>query len=254
MLLKTKEAIDIIRQSADILSRVHGHMARAIEPGIATEEIDKIAESYIRRCGAQPSFKGFEGFPNTICISINDEVVHVPPSKKKIKDGDIVTIDCGVYYKGFHTDSAFTHAVGILPKETLHLLRVTEEALYKGISNARVGNHIVDIGSAIQEHVEKHGFTIVKGYGGHGIGSSLHESPIIYNYKRRRKGLPIQEGMVLAIEPIVNMGNGAVYSADAHSVLTRDGKLSCHFEHTIAIVDGLPEVLTSFQYIKDAKT
>lgn len=250
VVLKNRQEIETMRISGDMLSKVHGALAPFVQPGIRTIELDKIAEKCIRDMGAEPSFKGYEGFPATLCISVNDEVVHTPPSNYQLKDGDIVSIDAGVCFKGFHSDSAFTYGVGNVRKELLNLLTVAEEALYKGIEEARVGNKIGDIGRAIQTYIERHKYGVVKGYTGHGIGRNLHEAPRVPNYIGPARNVPIQEGMTLAIEPMVNLGGPDVYMRDDWTVCTVDGKPSAHFEHSIAIVDGKPLLLTTFDYIK----
>lgn len=253
MSLKSKKQIALVKTSAQILSEVHGEVAKAITPGITTEELDNIAEEYIRKANAVPSFKGYNGFPNTLCISVNENVLHGLPGKYVLKEGDIISIDCGVCYQGFHADAAFTHPVGNVKKELLNLLAVTEQALYKGIVKAKVGNTVGDIGYAIQQHVERNGYNVVREYSGHGLGKVLHEEPWVRNYGERGKGARIKEGMVLAIEPIVNLGGGSVYSADRWTVVTKDHSPSAHFEHTIAIVCGEPTILTTFEYIKRTK-
>ncbi len=250
--LKTKEELSIMRACGAILGKVHSEiLPNIVQPGITTLELDSIVEQYIREQRATPSFKGYQGFPNTLCISVNHQVVHGIPGPYKLQDGDIVSIDCGVFFQGFHTDAAFTYRVGNVDKELLNLLAVTEQALYKGIAQAIVGNRIGDISHAIQHHIENNNYSIVIEYCGHGVGRKLHENPPIPNYGPPNKGPIIQEGQVLAIEPIANQGSPNVgLGSDGWTVSTKDKKMSAHFEQTIAIVDGKPEILTPFQPAK----
>jgi len=249
---KSTEEIDIIRQSADILGRAHGEVAKRVKPGVTTAELDEVAEEFIRDHEGQPSFKGYNGFPSSLCISVNEQVVHGIPSTYALKDGDIVSIDCGVFYKGFHSDSAFTYPVGEVSEEIRKLLRVTKESLYKGIENAKAGNRIGDISHAIQNHVEEAGFSVVRELVGHGIGKTLHESPEVPNYGKRGRGTKLRSGLILAIEPMVNMGaKSIVQEADGWTIRTRDRQPSAHYEHTVAVMNGTPEVLTTHKYIEE---
>lgn len=248
--LKTdKKDIAAIRESADILSKAHGEIAKAVRPGVTTQELDTIAENYIRAAGAQPAFKGYKGFPATICASVNEEVVHCTPSGKVLKDGDIIAVDCGVYHKGFYADAAFSYAVGNIDKELVNLLATVKRALYKGIAAAKLGNHIGDIGYAIMQEIEQNGYGLVKSFSGHGIGRDLHEDPTVPNYGKKGEGAKLQEGMILAIEPIANLGQAALKENKWH-VESKDGSPSAHFEHMIGIIDGKTELLTTFEHIE----
>lgn len=249
---KTEEEIQLIRESADILGRAHGEVAKYVRPGIKTKELDKIAEEFIKDHGAKASFKGYNGFPATLCISPNDQVVHGIPSDDELKDGDIISIDCGVYYKGFHSDSAYTYPVGDVSQEILSLLKATKESLYKGIEEAKFGNRIGDLAYAIQHYVEERGYTVVRELVGHGLGRNLHESPEVPNYGKRGKGPKLQEGLVLAIEPMVNLGTrNIVQESDGWTIRTRDRKPSAHYEHTVAIFKDRTEILTTHKYIEE---
>lgn len=250
---KTKEEIEIMREAAQIVSRTLGKIAEIIEPGITPLEIDAVAESYIRSQNAYPGFLGMYDFPNTLCISINEQVVHGIPTKKPIQDGDIVSVDCGAYFEGFYGDHAYTFAVGNVSEDKLKLLKVTQECLQIGIEHTRVGNRIGDIGFFIQEHAEKHGYGVVRELVGHGLGRTMHEDPQVPNYGKRGKGKKIQEGLVIAIEPMINMGTERVIQLeDGWTILTADRKPSAHFEHDVAVVDGKPEVLSTFKYVEEA--
>jgi methionyl aminopeptidase len=252
LFLKTDEEIAIIKQSGLILAQTLGVVAKAIKPGIATKALDKLAEAYIYDQGAIPSFKGYNQFPATLCISVNEAVVHGIPGSYELKEGDIVSVDCGVLYKGFHSDSAFTFPVGEITKEAKELIKVTKEALYLGINQAIVGNRIGDIGGAVENYVSKHDFAVVRDLAGHGIGKSLHEDPQIPNYGKRGTGVRLKKGMVLAIEPMVNLGKSAVrQEKDGWTITTTDKKLSAHFEHTVAVGEQQAEILTSYQYIEE---
>lgn len=249
---KTSEEIQIIRESADILSRAHGLIASMVRPGIATKILDSKAEEFILDHGGKPSFKGFNGFEYALCISVNENVVHGFPGNYELKDGDIISIDCGVFYKGFHSDCAYTYPVGNVSQEVKRLLRVTKESLYVGIDKALAGNRLGDIGFAIQDHVETAGFTVVRELVGHGLGRNLHESPEVPNYGKRGKGPKIKNGLVIAIEPMVNMGvRNIVQEADGWTIRTADRLPSAHFEHTIAVLEGRPEVITTHKYIEE---
>ena len=218
----------------------------AVEPGVSTEEIDRIAEAYIRSQGAKPNFKGYNGYPATACISINNEVIHGIPTKKRIiKEGDIVSIDLGATINGYHGDNAATFAAGDISQEAKSLLKATEESLYEGIKAAIAGNRIGDISSSVQRYVEERGYSVVREYVGHGIGTSLHESPEVPNFGREGRGIRLVPGMTLAIEPMVNAGGYDVkVLPDGWTVLTKDGSLSAHFEHTVAITADGPKILT----------
>ena len=249
---KTEEEIQIIRESADILGRAHGEVAKNVRPGVKTKDLDKIAEEFINDHGATASFKGYNGFPATLCISTNEVVVHGFPSEYELKDGDIISIDCGVYYKGFHSDSAYTYPVGDVSQETLALLKATKESLYVGIEEAKFGNRIGDLAFAIQQYVEDRGYTVVRELVGHGLGRNLHESPEVPNYGKRGRGPKLQEGLVIAIEPMVNLGTrNIVQESDGWTIRTRDRKPSAHYEHTVAIFKDRTEILTTHKYIEE---
>lgn len=249
---KTEGEIELIKQSAQILGQVHGLIASLIKPGVKTKELDNIAEDFIIKNGAKPSFKGYNGFPASLCISVNENVVHGFPSDYVLKEGDIVSVDCGVFYKGFHSDSAYTYAVGIVSDSIRQLLNVTKESLYRGIEKAVFGNRIGDISSAIQDYVESYGYSVVRELVGHGLGRSLHESPEVPNYGKQGRGVKLQEGLVIAIEPMVNMGvKNVVQESDGWTIRTADRKPSAHFEHTIAIFKDRTEVLTTHKYIEE---
>jgi len=249
---KSSEEIDIIRQGAEILSRAHAEVAKLVKPGVSTGELDKVAEEYIRSHDGEPSFKGYNGFPGSLCISINEQVVHGIPGDTELKDGDIVSIDGGVFYKGFHSDAAYTYPVGNVSDEVKKLLRVTKESLHIGIERAKSGNRIGDIGFAIQQYVEDFGFSVVRELVGHGIGKTLHESPEVPNYGKRGRGTKLKTGLILAIEPMVNMGERSiVQESDGWTIRTRDHQPSAHFEHTVAVLNGTPEVLTTHKYIEE---
>ena len=249
---KTEEEIQLIRESAEILAKTHGEIAKLIKPGIKTKDLDKVAEEFIKDHGATGSFKGYNGFPATLCISPNDVVVHGFPSEYELKDGDIISVDCGVFYQGFHSDSAYTYPVGETSPETLALLKATRESLYIGIEEAKFGNRIGDLAFAIQKYVEDRGYTVVRELVGHGLGRSLHEGPEVPNYGKRGRGPKLNEGLVIAIEPMVNLGTrNIVQESDGWTIRTRDRKPSAHFEHTVAIFQDRTEILTSHKYIEE---
>lgn len=245
IIIKSDDEVRKIRKAGRILAKAHELLIHALKSGISTKELDQIAEEYIRSQGATPSFKGLYGFPASICTSINEEVVHgIPSNKRKLKDGDIISIDIGVYLDGFHSDGAKTHLIGEVPENTKKLIEVTKKSFYEGIRYAKSGNHLYEISLAIQKYVESNGFSVVRDLVGHGVGRKLHEEPQIPNYKVPGRGPKLQKGMVLAIEPMVNMGTYEVRILGDDCVVTRDGSLSAHYEHTIAIKDGEPEILT----------
>lgn len=251
--LKTEEEIELIRQAALLVSKTLGLIAGEIKPGVTPIQLDKLAEEFIRDNGGIPAFLGLYKFPNTLCISVNEVVVHGIPGKKPLQEGDIVSIDCGVNLNGYMGDHAYTFMVGEVKEEIKKLLRVTFECLYLGIEQCRVGNRIGDIGYAIQSHAEKHGYGVVRELVGHGLGKQLHEDPQVPNYGKRGKGKKIQNGLVLAIEPMINMGTYRVLQlSDKWSIVTADGLPSAHFEHNVAVINGKPEILSTFQYIYDA--
>ncbi|MCA6074192.1 type I methionyl aminopeptidase [Fulvivirga sedimenti] len=249
---KSKEEVALMKEGAEILGRAHGEVAKRVQPGVKTEELDRIAEEYIRDHGGVPSFKNYNGFPAALCISVNENVVHGFPGPYVLREGDIISVDCGVYYKGFHTDSAYTYPVGKVSDEVMQLLKVTKESLYKGIEQAVVGQRIGDVAFAIQNHVEEYGYGIVRELVGHGVGAHLHEGPEVPNYGKRGKGTKLQDGLVIAIEPMVNLGTrNVVQESDGWTIRTVDRKPSAHFEHTVAIFKEGTEVVTTHKYIEE---
>lgn len=244
--IKSEREIQLMRESCKILAKVYEELEKAIRPGVSTKDLDTLAEKLIRSYGCVPNFLNYNGFPGTICASVNEEVVHGIPSKSRIlKDGDIISIDCGCIYKGYHSDAARTYAVGTISKEVQQLMDVTKQAFFEGIKMAKAGNHLYDISNAIDDYVTPFGYGIVKDLVGHGIGTALHEDPQIPNFSQKRKGLLLQPGMTLAIEPMINMGTWEVeWLDDDWTVVSRDGLPSAHYENTILITDGEPEILT----------
>ncbi len=252
VIFKTDEEVELLRQSNLLVSETHAAVASLMRAGVTTREIDKTAEEYIRDNGGTPGFKGYQGFPNALCISVNDQVVHGIPSGYVLKDGDIVSVDCGVYKNGFHGDSAYTFAVGDVEPEVEKLLRVTKESLYLGIENAIVGKRLGDIGHAVQAHAEKNGFSVVREMVGHGIGRNLHEAPEVPNYGRKGSGMKLKNGLVLAIEPMINMGKRfIIQNEDGWTIRTSDGKVSAHFEHSVVIRPGKADILSDFSLIEE---
>ena len=246
--LYTLTEIEKIRKSAQLVSRTLGLMAEKIEPGVITLDLDNIAEEYIRDNGGAPSFKGFEGFPSTLCTSRNEEVVHGIPSRRELRDGDIVSIDCGTILDGYWGDHARTFAVGEISNEKKTLMKITEASLYAGIEKAVIGGHLSDIGNAVQNIAEKAGYSVVRSLVGHGVGQNLHEEPQVPNYGKAGRGLTLKQGLVIAIEPMINIGSHEVFTeADGWTIITKDRKTSAHFEHTIAITENGPEILTNGQ-------
>jgi methionyl aminopeptidase len=247
---KTREEIELMRESALLVSKTLGMLAGEIKPGVSPLELDKLAEQFIRDHGGIPAFLGLYDFPNTLCTSVNEQVVHGIPTKKPMDSGDIISIDCGVLLNGWYGDHAFTFGVGEVSHEVEQLLRVTLESLYLGIEQCKTGNRIGDISHAIQTHAEKHGFGVVQELVGHGIGKSMHEDPQVPNYGKPGRGKKLQEGLVIAIEPMINMGSRQVRQLkDGWSIVTKDGRPSAHFEHDVAIVNGKPEILSTFDFI-----
>lgn len=242
---KSPGEIEKMRAANALVAGVLAELAARVKAGVTTQDLDAAAERLVREGGAEPAFKGYRGYPATLCASINEQVVHGIPSARQLIDGDIVSLDMGVKLNGFYGDSAITVPVGEIGDDAKRLLRVTQEALEHGITQVRVGNRVSDIGHAIQQHVESHGFSVVREFVGHGIGASLHEEPQIANYGEPGRGPRLAEGMVLAIEPMVNMGRpGVKVLADGWTAVTRDGSLSAHFEHTVAVTGQGPLVLT----------
>jgi methionyl aminopeptidase len=250
--IKTGEEIELIRESSLLVSRTLAEIAKHVRPGIMTITLDKNAEAFIRDHGAIPAFKGYNGFPYTLCISINEQVVHGFPGERLIREGDIVSVDCGVLMNGYYGDSAYTFAVGDVKEETSKLMERTREALYRGIEEAVAGNRIGDIGNAIQSHVESFGYAVVRDLVGHGIGRQLHEKPDVPNYGKKGTGIALKEGMVIAIEPMINLGSrNVVQEMDGWTVRTADRMPSAHYEHTIAVQKGKASLLSTFEYIEN---
>ena len=253
MILKSIEEIGKIRESALVVSQTLGMLASEIKPGITSLFLDNLAETFILDNLCKPGFKGYNGFPNTLCISINEQVVHGIPNNNPLKDGDIVSIDCGVIKDGFYGDHAYTFKVGDVGKEVENLLEITKESLYIGIKSLIPGNNVSDIGNSIQNFISKHHYGLVKVLVGHGLGRNLHEDPEIPNYGEKGKGALLKEGLVVAIEPMINLGTEKVNQLDdGWTIVTLDGKPSAHFEHNIAIIEGKPEILSTFKYIYEA--
>lgn len=251
--LKTSEEIELMRISAQLVSRTLAMLAPEIKPGVIPIKLDKLAETFILDHKAKPGFKGLYGFPNTLCISINDAIVHGIPGNKALENGDVISIDCGTLINGFYGDQAYTFEVGEVSPEIKKLLRVTKESLFLGIDQFRLGNRVGDVGFAIQKHAEDNGFGVVRELVGHGLGRSMHEGPEMPNYGKAGKGKKFQNGMVVAIEPMINLGVRNVKQAeDGWTILTADGRVSAHFEHDVALIDGKPDILSSFEYIEDA--
>ncbi len=245
IICKTPREIEIMREAGKIVALTHRELVKHIAPGITTLELDAIAEKFIRGLDAIPSFKGYNGFRGSICASVNEELVHGIPGDRKLKDGDIISIDIGAYYNGYHGDSAWTYPVGVISSENQKLLKVTEESLFKGLEEAKPGERLSNISHAIQTYVESHNFSVVREYVGHGVGQDLHEDPQIPHYGPPNKGPRLKPGMVLAIEPMVNAGSRYVKTlADDWTVVTVDGKTCAHFEHTVAITETGYEILT----------
>ncbi len=252
IVIKTEAEIEIQRDSSLLVGKTLAEVAKYIAPGVKTIFLDKIAETFIRDHKAEPGFKGYGGFPGTLCISVNDQVVHGIPGQQELKEGDIVSVDCGVLKNGFYGDSAYTFAVGEVSEELKLLMQRTKEALYLGIEQAVVGNRTGDIGYAVQQHAEKFGYGVVRELVGHGVGRHLHEKPEVPNYGRRGSGVKLKENMVLAIEPMINLGVRNVrQEADGWTIRTLDRKPSAHFEHDVAIKNGKPDILSTFSYIEE---
>lgn len=244
---KTAEEIDLIKKSCQLVSKTHAMLSNFVEPGISTLKLDKLAYDFINDHQAKPAFLNYNGFPNTLCISVNDTIVHGIPSKKELQNGDIVSIDCGVQKNGFFGDSCFTFPVGEVDSKTMTFLLTAKESLYKGIEKAKEGNRIGDIGNAINNHVKQQGYSVVKEMVGHGIGKDLHEEPDVPNYGRNRTGKKLKTGMVIAIEPMVNLGSRQCKLVDdGWTLKTKDGSWSAHFEHTVAITKSDAIILSDF--------
>lgn len=248
---RSDEEIALIKISAQVLGKAHAEVAKIIRPGITTKELDVVAEMFIKDNGGTPSFLGYNKFPASLCISVNDVVVHGFPSRYELRDGDIVSIDCGVKLNGYHSDSAYTYPIGEVSSAVRRLLTRTKQSLYIGLEKAVEGNRVGDIGYAIQTYTEKFGYSVVRELVGHGVGQSLHEAPEVPNYGKRGQGPRLHEGMILAIEPMINFGKkGVIQERDGWTIRTVDRKPSAHFEHTVAVRKGKPEILTTFEYIE----
>ncbi|MDG1714695.1 type I methionyl aminopeptidase [Lacinutrix sp.] len=253
IIVKTREEIELMREAALVVSKTLGEVAKAVKPGVTSLELDKIAEACIRDQDAIPGFLGLYDFPNTLCMSPNSQVVHGIPNNTPLVEGDIISIDCGAIKHGFYGDHAYTFAVGEIATETKKLLQVTKESLYVGIKELKVGNRVGDVGYAIQKYCEDHGYGVVRELVGHGLGRVMHEDPEMPNYGKRGRGKKFIEGMVVAIEPMINLGTQRIKQhRDGWTITTQDGKPSAHFEHDVAILDGKPEILSTFAYIYDA--
>ena len=244
--IKSAREIELMRESGRLLAIVHDELGKALKPGMTTKEIDRLGEEIIRSFGCVPNFLNYNGYPASICVSVNDEVVHgIPSKKRRIQEGDIVSLDAGLIYKGYHSDAARTHAVGEVSKEARQLIDVTRECFFEVIKFATAGNHLHDISNAIAAHAEKYGYGIVEDLVGHGIGTHLHEEPEIPNFHQHTKGIRLKPGMTLAIEPMINLGTKEVeWMDDDWTVVTADGSLSAHYENTILITEGEPEIFT----------
>ena len=253
IIIKTREEIELMRESALIVSKTLGMLAKEVKPGVTTLYLDKLAEDFIRAEGAYPGFLGMYDFPNSLCMSPNAQVVHGIPNNKPLVEGDIISIDCGALKNGFYGDHAYTFEVGEVAPETKKLLDVTKQSLYEGIRQFKAGNRVEDVGFAIQNYCEKHGYGVVRELVGHGLGKNMHEDPEMPNYGRRGRGKKFVEGMVVAIEPMINLGTHQINQlSDGWTILTRDGKPSAHFEHDVALINGKPELLSTFKYIYEA--
>jgi methionyl aminopeptidase len=254
VIYKSTEQIEAIRISSLLVGDTLAEVAASIKPGIQTIELDRIAETFIRDNQAEPAFKGYHGFPATLCISVNAEVVHGIPGNKELKDGDVVSIDCGVNKNGFFGDSAYSFVIGEVPAKTMELLRVTKKCLMRGVANAVEGYRIGDISEAVQDLAESHGFGVVRELVGHGVGLKLHEKPEVPNFGKKGTGLLMKTGLVIAIEPMINAGKKQVKQLnDGWTIVTSDGMPSAHFEHTVAVGIGKPDVLSSFEKIEIAE-
>lgn len=246
IIIKTEEQIAIIRESCRRLAIVHKELEEFIKPGVSTKEIDILGDSLIRKLGGIPNFLHYNGYPASVCVSVNDEVVHGVPHRKHIlQEGDIVSLDMGMIYRGYHSDAARTHAVGEVSPEARQLIKVTRESFFAGIKKAKAGNHLFDISNAIADYVRPYGYGIVRDLVGHGVGTKLHEDPQIPNFEQRKRGPKLRPGMTLAVEPMINIGRADVeWLEDDWTVVTEDGSLSAHYENTILITEGEPEIFT----------
>ncbi len=248
--LKTIEEIILIKKSAFLASRTLGMLAKEVKPGVNTLYLDKLAEGFIRDHGGKPAFLGLYDFPNTLCVSPNHQVVHGIPNESPLCEGDILSIDCGVYMNGFYGEHAYTFEVGTVSNDIKKFLNCSKKSLYIGISKCLIGNHIGDIGYSIQSYIEKNGYNVVKDLVGHGLGKEMHEEPQVPNFGKKGKGFPLKNGLVLSVEPMVNLGSSEIsFHKDEWTITTLDNKISAHYEHNIAIVDGFPCLLSTFRYI-----
>ena len=249
---KSKEEIELIRESSLLVGKTLAEVARVIGPGVKTISLDKLAEEFIRSNGGIPGFKGYNGFPYTLCISVNEQVVHGFPGERVLMEGDIVSVDCGVLMNGFYGDSAYTFPVGEIRPEVLHLMKCTKESLYQGIEMATDGKRVGDIGFAVQSYVEEFGYSVVRDLVGHGVGKHLHEKPEVPNYGKRGTGVKLRDGMVIAIEPMINLGvKNVIQESDGWTIRTADRMPSAHYEHTVAVGQGKADILSSFRYIEE---
>lgn len=250
--LKSDDEISLIKESAQVLGKAHAEVAKWIKPGVTTKQLDKIADEFICENQGSPSFKGYNGFPSALCISLNETVVHGFPSQYQLREGDVISIDCGVKLNGFHSDSAYTYPIGNVSAEVANLLKRTKQSLYLGIEQATEGKRVGDIGYSIQTYVERFGYGVVRELVGHGVGRNLHESPEVPNYGKRGQGPKLREGMVIAIEPMITLGKRAVVQEkDGWTIRTTDRKPAAHFEHTVLVRKGKAEILTTFKYIEE---
>lgn len=243
--IKSKEEIELLRIAGEITGSTHNYLKKYIRPGVTTLELDQLAEEYILSRGATPSFKGYDGFPGTVCASVNNEVVHGIPSNRVLKEGDIITLDIGACYKGYHGDSAWTYAVGDISDDKKYLMEHTEKSLFKGLAAVHDGCHVGDIGYAVSKYAREHNLGVVRELVGHGVGSDIHEQPDVPNYGARHTGPILKEGMVIAVEPMLNLGTRKIYMLqDGWTIITADGKPSAHFEHTVLVTKDGYEILT----------
>jgi methionyl aminopeptidase len=252
LVYKSEEEIEIIRRNNLLVSKTLAEVAKLIKPGVTTLELDKRAEEFIRDNGAVPGFLGYGGFPNSLCTSVNDQVVHGIPSDYVLKDGDIVSVDCGTYMEGYYGDTAYTFPVGEVSEEVMNLLRTTKESLFKGIENTVEGKRVGDIGNAVQVHAENAGYSVVREMVGHGLGKNMHEAPEVPNYGKKGRGVLLKKGLVLCIEPMINMGGKHIkQDNDGWTIRTVDGKPSAHYELAVVVDKGKAEILSTFEYIEE---
>ncbi|MCT4590733.1 MAG: type I methionyl aminopeptidase [Carboxylicivirga sp.] len=250
--LKTDEEIELMRISNQLVAKTLGEVAKAVKPGVSTLELDKIAEAFIRDNGGTPAFLNYQGFPNTLCTSVNEQVVHGIPNNTPLKEGDVVSVDCGVLLNDFYGDSAYTFPIGEVAPEVKALLDATKESLYRGIEQAVENNRLGDVGNAIQTYTEERGYTVVREMVGHGIGKNLHEAPEVANYGRKGNGTKLKSGMVIAIEPMINLGKRQIVQEDdGWTIRTIDKKVSAHYEHTVAVRKGKADILSSFKFVEE---